>query len=413
MQQETVSVVMVGIGGFGASYLQEIFSKHNNENGLVIKGAVDPAADKAEYFSLLRKKQIPVYSSLEEFYQTNTAQLAVISSPIQFHCTQSIAALSRGSKVLCEKPLSASIEEGLKMIKARDKTGIFLDIGYQWSHSRALLEFKSDVLAGVLGKPLTARTAVVWPRDNAYYNRNNWAGRIHDHRGRMVLDSVANNAAAHHLHNMFFVLGDEINKSCSPQSLSAELYRLNDIENYDTAVTRIITRDKVKLLYYATHAAETEVNWTTFAFEFEKARVVFGDLEEGEPGQITALFTDGRKKMYGNPDRERKRKLWLAVEAVKEDDDFVFCGPEAALPQTIAVNAMQKAGEPVENFPERIREFDRDESRYQVKGLADIIAAAYEQRKLFSEMGIDWAHSGKKVTIDYGGTGITIQEKKN
>ena len=52
----------------------------------------------------------------------------------------------------------------------------------------------------------------LWPRDERYYSRNGWAGVKRTNDGTWILDSPTNNACAHFLHNMFYVLGDRIER---------------------------------------------------------------------------------------------------------------------------------------------------------------------------------------------------------
>ncbi len=59
-----------------------------------------------------------IFNSLDEFYEEQPADLAVISSPIPFHCQQTVLCLEHGANVLCEKPLAGSVEDGLKMAEA-------------------------------------------------------------------------------------------------------------------------------------------------------------------------------------------------------------------------------------------------------------------------------------------------------
>jgi hypothetical protein len=87
-----------------------------------------------------------------------------------------------------------------------------------------------------------------------------------------VLDSVVSNATAHFLHNMLFLLGPNFGESAFPASLTAELYRANTIENYDTAALRLQTACGTEVMFYATHATLEKVE-PVFFFEFEKAVV--------------------------------------------------------------------------------------------------------------------------------------------
>src|SRR5690606_34582742 len=107
--------------------------------------------------------------------------------------------------------------------------------------------------SGAFGKPKRLRTIVLWPRSDRYYARG-WAGKLRDQAGNLVMDSVANNATAHYIHNMFYVLGRATDESARPARVTAELYRANRIENYDTAAMRVHTEDGVELLYFGSHA---------------------------------------------------------------------------------------------------------------------------------------------------------------
>jgi len=84
-------------------------------------GVVEPFPEKCERLQELHSRNIPIYHSLEQFYNKHTADLAVISSPIQYHCTQSCLAVSQGSYVLCEKPLCATVAEAQQMLETQAK----------------------------------------------------------------------------------------------------------------------------------------------------------------------------------------------------------------------------------------------------------------------------------------------------
>ena len=77
--------------------------------------------------------------------------------------------------MLCEKPISATIQEARAMMAKEAETGRFVAVGYQWSFSDAIC-LKADVQAGVLGRPKRLKTLIFWPRNEEYYKRS-WAGK--------------------------------------------------------------------------------------------------------------------------------------------------------------------------------------------------------------------------------------------
>ncbi len=259
MSGDEMSVALVGMGGYGEAYLKELLLE-NRPNGLRFVAAVDPEPNRCSQLEQVQAHGAKIYRSIEEFFAQGKkiADLVVLATPPQFHCDQVCLALQHGCHVLCEKPLGAEPAQVWRMIEARDRAAKQVAIGYQWSFSPAIQRLKQDIIAGKFGKPKRFKTAVYWPRDEKYYKRNSWAGRQRDMQGRLVLDSPVNNACSHYLHNMFYVLGDRLDRSDQPKWVTAELYRANQIENYDTAVLQTQTTRGVDLLFIATHASQTQ-----------------------------------------------------------------------------------------------------------------------------------------------------------
>src|SRR5690606_38863553 len=112
--------------------------------------------------------------------------------------------------------LCVSLEQAERMRTARDEAGRQVGIGYQWSFSAAVQRLKRDIMSGVLGAPRRLKSMALWPRDEGYYRRNGWAGRRTSPTGEPVMDSPVNNACAHFLHNMLYVLGPRADRSARP-----------------------------------------------------------------------------------------------------------------------------------------------------------------------------------------------------
>jgi predicted dehydrogenase len=389
-----ISAVLCGIGGMGAVYLQALLEKL--DDGTVrIEGAVDPVPERCPFLNRLNDLNIPIYSDLESFYRRHRAEFAVVSSPIQFHANQACLALDQGSHVLCEKPIAATIQDARRMRLASDRAGRWLAIGYQWSFSGAVQGLKSDILSGLFGKPVRLKCLYLWPRDEAYYGRNEWAGKKRDRAGAWVLDSPANNAMAHDLHNMFYVLGSDIFRSAVPVDVEAELYRGYDIENFDTAAVRGRTRSGVEFVFLVSHVSAAD-RGPVLHYEFERGTV----LCEGRNTDIRARLSDGSLKNYGCPDEEPMKKLRDCLESVRSGAQPV-CGPEAAMSQTLCLNGMQDSMPEIVDFPRHflIKDGPPGRGRTQVKGLDEIFERAYAAGKLPSELGVPWARRGKIIDL--------------
>lgn len=394
MTDTLVTVGLVGVGGYGGNYVRQLLDA-GADAGTQLVGVVDPFAQNTPAWPSLQERQIPVYADLDAFYAEQCPDLLVIASPTHRHMPQTRTALRHGSHVLCEKPLAATVQDGLETLALEQASGRFVAIGYNWSFTPPILKLKQDIQSGGLGAPLRLRSLTLWPRWQVYYSRNRWAGHIHSEEGDWVLDSPLNNATAHHLHNMFFLLGDEVDQSALPVSVQAERYRANPIENYDTVAMRAHTADGVEILFYTAHPVKEELG-PIFHFEFEEATVTYS----GRDSEIIAQFHDGRVRSYGNPETDaHSLKLAHCVAAARQGTRPV-CGIEAALAQTLCMNGVQESGEIVD-FPPQLLHVE--DGQGVIEGLPAIFFGCYENSLLPSERDdVSWSRAGDVIDLsDY------------
>ncbi len=373
-----MNILLVGTGGYASIYVRALLD--STDPDVRLEGVVDPYFSAGKYAAEISERGIPVYSHMEEFYAEHEAQLAIISTPPFLHCEQSLCALRHGSYVLCEKPAAPSVDEVRQMMAAEKQYGKFIAIGYQWSFSEAILSLKKDILRGDLGKPQCFRTFISWPRDYAYYARGGgWGGKMY-RDGKPLYDSIASNACAHYLHNMFFLLGDRLDRAAMPELLGAECVRANRIETFDTCTIRARAAG-AELYFAATHAA-AEKRDPLFCYTFENAEVRFA--QKGEPPLITATFRDGSTRVYGDPFAPfAAYKMWQCIRAVREGSVPV-CTAETALPQTAFIEGLHKTVSITEFDPAIVRETDAHDALY-VDGLCATLYRAYENACLLSE----------------------------
>jgi predicted dehydrogenase len=326
--------------------------------------------------------------------------LLMIATPIHQHAPQTCYALGQGASVLCEKPLAGTLEDALRMLKCQREASPrqFVGIGYQWSYSQAVQGLKRDVMAGVLGRPVRLRALALFPRPLAYFRRNDWAGRVTTDGGAGVLDSPVNNATAHYLHNMLYVLGETRETSATPAWVQAELYRANAIENYDTAAVRCVTEGGAEVLFYTTLAARDR-RGPVLRYEFEQAVV---EYDFAESPRMVARFRDGRVKDYGNPNQDRSEKIPQAIDAVRTGAPLA-CGIAGALPHTLCVVAAQESVPAVAEFGDSMRTvevLEGGDAIVTVPGLGEVLGECYERGVLPAESGkFAWARGGRRVEV--------------
>ena len=400
---EPVSVILVGIGGYGEIYLSALVDEVRRGR-CRLAAAIDPAPERCSRLAELRADGVPIISSIEELDAPDgSTELVVISSPIHLHCAHTCQALARGSYVLCEKPAAATVQEVDQMIAARDQAmqrgGKWVAIGYQWSFSQPIQQLKRDIQAGLFGRPRRLKSMCLWPRDASYYGRNNWAGHMRDDQGRWVLDSPANNAMAHDLHNMLYVLGERTDTSAQPAEVTAETYRANPIETFDTAAVRVWTVAGVEVLFFGSHAIRENVD-PVFSFEFEEAEVGFA----GGEAPIVARFKNGNRKEYASPMSEPEATKLPVCLDVLAGSGAIPCGLEAARSQTICANGIHESMSEATEFPAELVSQSGGDSECLafVEELPSVLRTSFDRGLLPSELDVAWARCGRSVNVrDY------------
>ena len=397
-------VALVGASGYGNHYADMLLHRVDPES-YILEGVIDPYAAKAPLYTEILARGIPIYDTLEQFYEKHTADLVLLVTPIRFHKSQAITAMEHGSNVLCEKPLMTNIDEVEELRQVVARTGRQMAVGFQWSFSPSLLQIKRDILNGVFGKPVLFQNLTVFPRYDRYFNRNNWAGKVFDPSGALVLDSVATNATAHYLHNIFFMLGDSISTSAMPTSVKASLYRVNPIETFDSCFMSGVFESGCRFQYLTTHCAVEDIQ-PVLRYTFENAVLTY-DSNVPNSG-ITVTFKDGRVMQYDSPSRNTlsyDEKLKFMIDNVTENKP-IPCGIDAVMPHmkvcdalfdTVEINAFP--AELIYRAPDPMAPQGSQAGGNFVKGLYQDMMRCMQENLLPDELGLPWAKPSTVIQL--------------
>jgi hypothetical protein len=196
---------------------------------------------------------------------------------------------------------------------------------------------------------------------------------------------------------MFYLLGATRETSAMPAVVQAELYRANDIENFDTAAIRCHTDSGVEVLFYTSHAI-SERRGPRSRFEFELGHV---DFDTGGSGEFVARFNDGRVKYYGHPNFDRHEKIWQAIDSVRTGKP-VACGIPAAMAHAICIATAQESAGEISDFPARLRRaigYD-GEAILSIDRLGEQLMECYEREILPSEHSeLSWSRAGRLIDV--------------
>ena len=141
-----------------------------------IKGVVADSADMSAFHQ---------YTSAEEMMKTEKPDFVTIAIPTYLHADMAIMCMREGAHVLCEKPMSLTVEDCRRMIEASKETGKLLMIGQVlrfWGEYEAAKEI---IDSGILGAPLSGYfwrggTSPAYDPANWYFNREMSGGCLFD-----------------------------------------------------------------------------------------------------------------------------------------------------------------------------------------------------------------------------------------
>ena len=139
-----MNVILTGLNGYGAHFINYLLEDDDNEYRLV--GVVSRRPEKSVYYEVLKEKNVHFYSNIEACLEQEEVDLAMITTPMHIHYQEVMAALRHGASVLCEKPLTPTVEQALEIKELAKKNGCTVAVGFQWSFSDGILNLKKDLL---------------------------------------------------------------------------------------------------------------------------------------------------------------------------------------------------------------------------------------------------------------------------
>ena len=389
---------IIGISGFGDVHYRDLVNEVNDGHARIIGATVINQEQEAEKCAWLKAQGAKLYTDWQQMLKELKGQLDLCFIPtgIYLHTPMTLAALQAGANVMVEKPVTATIQEVEQMAEASRAADKFIAVGYQNIYLPETMRLKELLLSGKLGQIKDLKALALWPRDNVYYNRNNWAGRLRCN-GQWVLDSPFNNALAHFLNLLCFYAGDEAEKSAELDWIEAELYRANPIESCDTAAMRVHCRNGRNIFFCVTHACAETVN-PAITIIAEKATVQWNNEH------TVVEYQDGTREQWKNATHAEYRAFLTAALRRRLDDPAAFyCNLQIAGTQTIAANGAHESSG-VHDIPAEYLSTvkDGESVKTTVRDIRATMENAVASSRLFSETGAPWGQPGKRFSLrDY------------
>jgi UDP-N-acetyl-2-amino-2-deoxyglucuronate dehydrogenase len=221
-----IKIAIVGCGRISKNHFGSI-EQHSDEMELAAVCDIDSAvlAEHAE------KYKVPTYRDMEEMLKNEQLDLVVLCTPSGCHSDQAVLAAKHKVHIITEKPMATRWNDGVRMVKACDETGVRLFVVKQNRRNTTLQLLKRAVSEKRFGKIHMVHLNVFWTRLQSYYDQGNgWRGTWEFDGGALM------NQASHYVDLLDWLIGPV-------EKVQAMMSTTRDIEVEDTGVLNIKWRN--------------------------------------------------------------------------------------------------------------------------------------------------------------------------
>lgn len=258
MNTHPIRCGVVGIHGFARDHFTHLLQLQDEGLYTVCAAVAHQRELDPAYADSLAARGVKLVPDLDALLAEPGLELVTLPVSIHLHLPFARKVLQSGLACYLEKPVAATLTEGIALQRIQKDSGQPLFIGFQDLFHPAIYELKRRLLGGLAGKIQRVVVTAAAPRNTDYYNRNRWAGRLFLD-GMPVRDSPVNNACAHYIALALFLAGTSESESAWPLSVRGGLWRTRRIESFDTASLRLTTDTGIEVIFNVSHA--TPQSW--------------------------------------------------------------------------------------------------------------------------------------------------------
>jgi predicted dehydrogenase len=172
-----------------------------------------------------------------------------LAVPHHLHYEMLSAAIQARLPTLVEKPLTRTLEEGMRIVQEAQARGVRVGVNYQYRYDCGCYALARAVQKGALGTIHYARCNLPWSRDEGYFQQAGWHANISQAGGGTLITQ-----GSHMIDILLWALGD------SPRTVTGftAQRRFRDVEVEDVAQSTIETESGALLQVCSSMVASTE-----------------------------------------------------------------------------------------------------------------------------------------------------------
>ena len=151
-----LTVGVIGCGYWGPNLIRNYI----NLKAADVKICSDINEGSLEHMKRLYPS-IATTTDYKDIIRDESIDAVVIATPVSTHYLLAAEALEAGKHVFCEKPLTQSVEEGVKLVDLADEKGRTLMVGHTFVYTAAVNKVRDLINSGELGDIYYMSTARV------------------------------------------------------------------------------------------------------------------------------------------------------------------------------------------------------------------------------------------------------------
>lgn len=146
-----LKIGLIGAGWYGMVITKAALKVGGVEIIAVCDVDTDHLKNSADELVQLQGSRPQTFKYYQDLLDIKGLDAVFIGTPPHWHALQFIAACEKGLDIYCEKPLAYDIQEGLAMVRAAQKAGNIVQIGFQRRQSGAFKKVKELIADGTIG----------------------------------------------------------------------------------------------------------------------------------------------------------------------------------------------------------------------------------------------------------------------
>lgn len=195
----TIRVGIIGASFAREAYLPALRTIDDAELVAIASARLSSAQSAADQFKIPH-----VYDDWQRMIGEHEFDLVCIATPTVFHAPMTLASLSAGAHVLCEKPMAMNRDESAEMLERAEASGLLHIIGHELRFNPNRRKIKSLIDSGAIGDLRYLNIHNVSPSwgDRAFRRAEDWLLREDMGGGRLGA------SGSHMIDLLRFWLGD-------------------------------------------------------------------------------------------------------------------------------------------------------------------------------------------------------------